>query len=90
MFEMEQVSGTMIGLRLPAWMEGINVGGYHFHFLSDDLSSGGHVLSCTVESGTVEIDSTHDFTMALPSDDAFYNAELGQEDSEATERAILF
>ncbi len=88
-FEMAQISGTLIGLRFPAWMEGINVGGYHFHFLSDDLSSGGHVLSGTLESGTVEIDSTHNFIMTLPSDNAFYNAELGQEDSGPSERSIL-
>ena len=88
-FELGQVSGTMIGLRFPAWMEGINVGGYHFHFLADDFSSGGHVLSGTLESGIVEIDSTHNFTLTLPSDDAFYNAELGKDDSGTAERSII-
>lgn len=43
-FEMENVRGTLVGFRLPAFVKGINVPGYHLHFLSEDRSRGGHVL----------------------------------------------
>lgn len=42
-FELEQVSGVMIGFKIPDYMIGINVPGYHFHFISDDRTQGGHV-----------------------------------------------
>ena len=34
----------MLGFRFPAYVEGIEVAGYHLHFVSDDRSRGGHVL----------------------------------------------
>ena len=43
-FELADVEGTMLGFRFPAYAEGIEVGGYHLHFISDDRSRGGHVL----------------------------------------------
>jgi acetolactate decarboxylase len=43
-FELADVSGTMLGFRFPAYVEGIEVSGYHLHFISDDCSRGGHVL----------------------------------------------
>ncbi len=30
------VAGTMLGFRFPAYVEGIEVGGYHLHFIDDD------------------------------------------------------
>jgi acetolactate decarboxylase len=46
-FELADVAGTMFGFRFPAYVEGIEVSGYHLHFISDDRSRGGHVLgSC--------------------------------------------
>ena len=43
-FELEDVAGTMLGFRFPAYVEGIEVAGYHLHFISDDRTRGGHVL----------------------------------------------
>ena len=34
----------MLGFRFPAYVEGIEVAGYHLHFISADRSRGGHVL----------------------------------------------
>jgi acetolactate decarboxylase len=43
-FELADVSGTMLGFRFPAYAEGIEVSGYHLHFISGDRGHGGHVL----------------------------------------------
>ena len=40
-FELADVAGTMLGFRFPAYAEGIEVGGYHLHFISDDRRRGG-------------------------------------------------
>ena len=34
----------MLGFRFPDYVEGIEVSGYHLHFITADRSRGGHVL----------------------------------------------
>jgi acetolactate decarboxylase len=72
------VRGTLIGFRSPAFVKGINVPGYHLHFLADDRSSGGHVLDFEMSKGVLEIDSIHDWLhLYLPQEsDAFGQADL--------------
>ena len=43
-FELADVEGTMVGFRFPAYVEGIEVAGYHLHFVDADRRRGGHVL----------------------------------------------
>ena len=43
-FELTDVEGTMVGFRFPAYVEGIEVGGYHLHFVDAERKRGGHVL----------------------------------------------
>ncbi|MHC1709247.1 MAG: acetolactate decarboxylase [Methanomassiliicoccales archaeon] len=50
---LEGVRGTMIGYHISEGLEDINVPGFHMHFLSEDLSYGGHVLD--VEFSGVEL-----------------------------------
>lgn len=47
------VTGTLVGIRCPKWVGGINVPGYHWHFLSHDKRLGGHVIDCNITSGTM-------------------------------------
>jgi acetolactate decarboxylase len=53
-FPKESIKGTMVGFRFPSQVGWVNVPGTHFHFLSDDKQSGGHVLDCAFESVTAE------------------------------------
>ncbi|MGR3219626.1 MAG: acetolactate decarboxylase, partial [Candidatus Anammoxibacter sp.] len=34
-FEFNNIKGTIVGFRLPKYMNGINVPGYHFHFITE-------------------------------------------------------
>ena len=43
-FELSEVDGSMVGFRFPSYVEGIEVSGYHLHFISADRTRGGHVL----------------------------------------------
>jgi acetolactate decarboxylase len=56
-----EVSGTLVGVRSPAWIGGLNVPGYHWHFLSDDRTVGGHVLDCRVREGRVQYEVCRDW-----------------------------
>ncbi|MDD5533614.1 MAG: acetolactate decarboxylase, partial [Syntrophales bacterium] len=73
-FEYRAVRGTMVGFRLPRSMEGINLAGYHFHFLTDDRKSGGHVLDCALAGGQAEIAELHRLDLNLPRSGAFLEA----------------
>ena len=73
-------TGTVVGFYLPVFFKGLNVGGYHLHFLSDDLQTGGHILEFEVPANaTVEYDMTPAFEMHLPTSGAFTGVDLSQD-----------
>lgn len=76
LFEKENVSGIIVGFRFPAFASGINVPGYHLHFISDDKTFGGHVLDLSFENCRVEILPLHNFKMMLPESSEFGEADL--------------
>jgi acetolactate decarboxylase len=78
-FEFENVEGTLVGFRCPPYSTGVNVPGYHFHFLAKDLSGGGHVLDCTLETGSIEIDNKNEFIMSLPNNQEFLELDLSKD-----------
>jgi len=79
-FEMQNISGTIIGFRCPAYVEGINVPGYHLHFLSKDRNRGGHLLSFTLSEGSCEVDVLHNFFLTLPENaPAFAETDLSKD-----------
>jgi acetolactate decarboxylase len=65
-FELTDVAGTMLGFRFPAYAEGIEVSGYHLHFISEDRSRGGHVLGSRADELRVRIDPSSELHVELP------------------------
>lgn len=65
-FEFSQVRGTMVGFWCPAYMQGINVPGYHLHFLTEDKKGGGHVLELRLGAVNIGIDTTPGLWMETP------------------------
>jgi len=82
-FDLRNVRGTLIGFRSPPFVKGVNVPGYHLHFLADDLSGGGHVLAFDLAEGEIELDTRHDWLhVLLPTEsDAFATADLSRDRS---------
>lgn len=60
-------------------MQGLNVPGYHLHYLTADGAAGGHVLECRPIRGTIELAELAEITVRLPQTAAFRGASLGQE-----------
>lgn len=85
-FDFGQVSGTLVGFRLPGFVAGLNVPGYHLHFLADDLSGGGHLLDCAITEATVEIDHSRGLFLALPATEDFAASDASQERREELHR----
>jgi acetolactate decarboxylase len=75
-FEFENASGTVIGFWSPEFVDGINVPGYHLHFITEDRKAGGHILDLRVDGAEVELDLTPNIFMALPTAGDFFNVDL--------------
>lgn len=65
-FELRNVPGSLVGFRFPDYSQGIEVAGYHLHFVTADRSRGGHVLEADPSSGRVLVDPTSDLQIELP------------------------
>jgi len=88
-WETKNVRGTMIGFRCPSWVGTLNVPGYHWHFLSDDRKSGGHVLGCQFQKATLTYDECESLLIRIPQSkrfDTFNAAEIKKADIDVIER----
>ncbi|MFH1775348.1 MAG: acetolactate decarboxylase [Chloroflexota bacterium] len=86
-FEFNDVAGTMVGFRCPAYVGGVNVPGYHLHFLTTGGNAGGHVLEFEISEAVASIDDTSEFLMILPGADSdFYKADLTRDKQEELEK----
>lgn len=70
------VEGTMVGFRCPDYAVGIGVPGYHFHFITGDRQTGGHVLDYQIVAGALRLDRTSSLHLELPTTSAFDQADL--------------
>ncbi len=75
-FERENIPGTIVGFRCPPFVAGVNVPGYHLHFISKDRSFGGHILAFEMLAGRAQVDEMDRFVMQLPRTDDFAEVDL--------------
>jgi acetolactate decarboxylase len=64
-FDYSGNSGTIIGFWCPDNLGGINVSGYHFHYISEDRSQAGHVLDLAFSAAQLSVDESDGFEMAV-------------------------
>ncbi|EXJ14297.1 acetolactate decarboxylase [Imhoffiella purpurea] len=82
-FERKDISGTLVGFWCPAYTKGVNVPGFHLHFLSEDRQHAGHLLDFVLTEGQVALDLTDDWSVDLPMDPSFLDADLESDRSQA-------
>jgi acetolactate decarboxylase len=75
-FDLAGVKGVIVAFRHPAYLAGINLPGYHCHFITADRLAGGHLLDCRVEGATVAVDAIPNFYLRLPESQAFSRTDL--------------
>lgn len=73
-FEFHHVRGTVVGFRCPDYVKGVNVPGYHLHFISQDRKAGGHILDFRTENVRIQQDCLSRFYMVLPESAAFLDS----------------
>jgi acetolactate decarboxylase len=64
----QTIPSGLVGFRMPAFVKGINVPGYHVHFLTADRKAGGHVVEFTLEGGRLEVAMCSRIDLLLPAD----------------------
>jgi acetolactate decarboxylase len=84
-FELTDIEGTMLGFRFPTYVEGIEVAGYHLHFISADRDRGGHVLDSRSTELRVRIDPSDDLHVELPPQVELSDPDLAAETHAAVE-----
>lgn len=56
----------MLGFRFPDYVEGIEVSGYHLHFIDAERSHGGHVLASRSNGLRARLDPSSELHIELP------------------------
>jgi acetolactate decarboxylase len=65
-FERENIKGTMVGFYTPTSAEVLNSPTFHFHFMDDQKTTGGHVLDVDLEKASIDIDLAKEVHIQLP------------------------
>lgn len=64
-FDFENIRGSAVGFWFPPYFEPVNFPNYHFHFMKEGISGGGHLLNCRISSVTIEFDYPEELVIGL-------------------------
>jgi acetolactate decarboxylase len=65
-FDFEDVEGSLVGFRFPDHAAGIELPGFHLHFITADRTRGGHVLEARARWARIELDPASSLEVELP------------------------
>ena len=78
-FQFQDMSGVLVGFWTPDFMQSISVPGYHLHFLSADKMHGGHLLDCSVQDLSIELQAIDQLVLDLPHSVEYLSANLDKD-----------
>lgn len=70
LYKASQKTGNIIGFYCPTFIGGVDLSPFHFHFIGDDKTYGGHLLSGSFKPDTkieVQLDVKENYQIVLPS-----------------------
>ena len=70
-FEWNNIQGTLVGFWFPEYVGGVNIPGFHLHFISADETKAGHVMEFEAANLKIEIDQSSGLEFDLPGTEAF-------------------
>lgn len=85
-YTLNNTKGTIVGFWFPKYMKAINVPGFHFHFIDDARTKGGHLFDMRIDSGTLKIMPIFDFGMHLIHTPLFEHANIENDFKSATKK----
>jgi acetolactate decarboxylase len=78
-FKFSNIQGTLVGIYSPSFSDAFSVPGYHFHFLSDDRTEGGHLLEVSGDALRLQGEELTDFHLVLPENEEFLKVDLSKD-----------
>ncbi|WP_051379128.1 acetolactate decarboxylase [Derxia gummosa] len=78
-FRFENVEGTLVGLRSPAFTKGVSVPGWHWHLLTADRKRGGHLLTLRIDRAEARMAPVDRLEVQLPGTDDFARADQSRD-----------
>lgn len=76
-FELTNSTGTLVVSRCPQYSAALTIPGYHYHYINDERTTGGHVFDLRLKSARVMINPLRQFNMALIDTQDFDKVNLG-------------
>ena len=84
-FEYHDIEGYVVGVFCPNYVEGMNLPGWHIHFISKDLTKGGHILKLSGENIQYKLNKLNEWDLRLPNTKEFSSFNLKEDLSKKTE-----
>jgi acetolactate decarboxylase len=78
-FEFKDIKGTLVGYRIPEYLNSLNWAGYHLHFISEDKIRGGHMLECNLDEGKVDFNEFDCVSFLIPQVPSFQKLDFKKE-----------
>ena len=75
-FHFSHVSGSLVCVYFPSYMDALNLADWHIHFLSADKKLGGHVFAFSMKKGMAVMGAADGFTLKVPQDENFQTLDL--------------
>ncbi len=75
-FSFIQTEGSLVALRFPDYMDGINAAGWHFHYISDDRTKGGHVFDLSFKKADAFVETINRIELLMPTGPVFDTYDL--------------
>ncbi len=75
-YQLENITGTLVGFCSPPYSAAISVPGYHFHFMDRDRRQGGHVFDVKAHGLVAHMHLESDIHLALPETKEFLESDL--------------
>lgn len=85
-FDYQNTKGTMVTFYFPEYLNGLQMSGFHLHFLSSDTKQGGHVLGFKGQNMKIEIAELKSFELEVPQTKDFQNFKFRKKHGEDLER----
>lgn len=82
--EYQNIEGYVIGVFSPNYVEGINLPGWHLHFISKDYTKGGHILKLSGKNISFKLNLEDEWNVILPHTERFSSLNLAEDLKEKT------
>lgn len=83
-YSYEDIDGCLTGIFCPAYADGLNMPGWHIHFLDEARTCGGHVLQLSTSGAAFTLEQKTHFEMVLPQNPEFARLDLTRDLSAET------